>query len=85
MGLRWSNNKHFEVKYVKRNMILALVFLTVGVIFYLDGLDDKNDYLRFSHGMWHLCCSVFGWYVFEAVEVTMKVHMYGVKFVPPVD
>ena len=66
-------------------MILALVFLTIGVIFYLDGLDDENDYLIFSHGMWHLCCSVFGWYVFEAVEVTMKVHMYDVKFIPPVD
>jgi hypothetical protein len=73
------------VKYVKRNMVLALVFLTVGVIFYLDGLDDENDYLRFSHGMWHLCCSVFGWYVFEAVEVTMKVNEYDVKLLLPTD
>ena len=45
-------------------MVLALVFLTIGVLFYLDGLDDANDYLRFSHGMWHLSVSVFGWYVF---------------------
>ncbi len=54
-------------------MILSLVFLTIGVLFYLDGLNDANDYLRFSHGMWHLSVSVFGWYVFEGVQVTMKV------------
>jgi len=40
MGLRITQNNKLNVKYVKRNMILALIFLTIGVVFYLDGLDD---------------------------------------------
>jgi len=40
MGLRITQNNKLIVKYFKRNMFLALIFLTIGVVFYLDGLDD---------------------------------------------
>ena len=55
-----------------RNMLLAMIFLTIGTLFYFDGLDDENDYLRFSHGMWHLSVAVFGWFAFEGVELSVK-------------
>jgi predicted membrane channel-forming protein YqfA (hemolysin III family) len=48
---------------------MGSIFLFIAVIFLIDGLDDKNDYLRFSHGMWHVFVSIFSWFAFNAVEV----------------
>jgi predicted membrane channel-forming protein YqfA (hemolysin III family) len=54
-------------------MLIAIVLFIVGVVFMVDGLDDKNDYLRFSHGMWHLSISAFSWFAFHGVDVSLKV------------
>jgi hypothetical protein len=48
---------------------LGLTFLCLGLYFFADGLDSANDYLRLSHGIWHLCASVFGYCCIEAVRV----------------
>ncbi len=33
------------------------------VFFFARGLNRKNDYLRFGHGLWHLLCG-FAFYYF---------------------
>jgi predicted membrane channel-forming protein YqfA (hemolysin III family) len=50
-------------------MSIGTLFLCVGLFFFVDGLDDDNDYLRLSHGIWHLSASVFGYYCIEAVKI----------------
>jgi hypothetical protein len=38
--LRIYNHKKLRVIYERRNFYMALIFLTIGILFYLDGLDD---------------------------------------------
>ena len=43
-------------------MYIGISALCVGIFFFVDGLDDPNDYLRISHGIWHVCASAFGYF-----------------------
>jgi len=53
--------------------------MIVGVFFLLDGLDDKNDYLRFSHGMWHVFISIFSWFAFNSVQIDENDNIIGLE------
>ena len=46
-------------------------FLTlIGVYFFMKGLNEFDDYLRFNHGMWHMLAGIASWYGFQSTKVT---------------
>ena len=69
-AIRVYHWKERQVSYDRRRMATGLLWLIAGLVFFVVGLDDPNDYLRMSHGMWHVCASLFGYYCIDAVEVT---------------
>ena len=48
--------------------------LAVGSYFFIKGLDEYDDYLRFNHGMWHLFSGAiyYGLQACEATKVSVK-------------
>jgi len=49
----------FNFKMVSK----ALGFLFIGACFFVRGLDEDEDYLRFNHFTWHLFASITGFYM----------------------
>lgn len=49
----WYKNKVI-VTYSFKRLIASLTCLAIGGWFFIHGLVEKNDYLRFNHGMWHV-------------------------------
>jgi predicted membrane channel-forming protein YqfA (hemolysin III family) len=47
---------------------LAVVSFFVAIGAFVNGLDDKRDYVRASHGMWHLAVGAFMYFLIEATE-----------------
>ena len=36
----------------------GILFMSIGIIFFILGLDEHSDYLRAFHGLWHLFASL---------------------------
>jgi predicted membrane channel-forming protein YqfA (hemolysin III family) len=34
----------------------------VGAYFFVKGLDEYDDYLRFNHGIWHMMAAISNYY-----------------------
>jgi hypothetical protein len=47
---------------------LAVLSFVVAISSFAIGLDDRRDYLRASHGMWHMSVGAFMFFLFEAAE-----------------
>lgn len=65
--IRILHYNHYKVNYNWNQLYLSLLTLGLGTFFLVRGLDDKNDYLRINHGMWHITICVFGYFAFNAV------------------
>ncbi|KAL0490385.1 CA4 [Acrasis kona] len=55
--------RQYKPRYNWRAMFTAMALLGIGVIFFVFGLDEKKDYLRIYHGLWHVF-GAFGFYAF---------------------
>ena len=42
--------------------------MTFAVYFFIRGLDDKNDFLRLNHGLWHCCCGLSSFYLWQSID-----------------
>ena len=51
---RFATWDKVEVTYNRGYLGRTAVLLAIGGYFFLKGLDENDDYLRFNHGMWHL-------------------------------
>lgn len=45
--------------------------MLAGICFFVRGLDDATDYLRFYHGMWHFCVPL-SFYFFFGVDRSLS-------------
>ena len=53
----------YNWNYLCKGLVLTLI----GIHFFLKGLDEFDDYLRFNHGMWHLLGGMASFYGFQSV------------------
>jgi predicted membrane channel-forming protein YqfA (hemolysin III family) len=51
--------------YYKPQMIKGLIFFGIGVIFFIRGLDDLNDYIRIYHTLWHIFIGIAFYYLWQ--------------------
>lgn len=57
----WYWNK-VKVTYNWWNLSTSLIVLLVGAYFFVKGLDQYDDYLRFNHGIWHMMAAISNFY-----------------------
>mmetsp|Transcript_29042 Transcript_29042/g.69302 ORF Transcript_29042/g.69302 Transcript_29042/m.69302 type:complete len:245 (+) Transcript_29042:39-773(+) len=50
-----------------RTFVTGLGILSLAFVFFAHGLDDNNDYLRFSHALWHVFVGVSAFYLWASV------------------
>lgn len=55
------SNKYI-VEYDMKKLGISLGVLVLGSYFYIKGLNEYEDYLRFNHGIWHLLASIANYY-----------------------
>ncbi len=58
IALRAYYWRKVEVKYNFKRLIASIIILVVAGQFFINGLDEKKDYLRFNHGLWHMFAGV---------------------------
>ena len=51
--------------YYKSQLIRGGIFFGIGVIMFIRGLDDLNDYIRIYHTLWHLFIGVAFYYLWQ--------------------
>ncbi len=61
----WYWNR-IKVVYHYENLFTSLIVLMIGGYFFVKGLDEFDDYLRFNHGIWHLMAAVSNYYGMKA-------------------
>lgn len=54
------------------NLGKAAGLICVGAYFFVKGLDETQDYLRFHHGMWHMFLGAAVYYGFQASKPTLR-------------
>ena len=52
-------------KYYKYQLIRGSIFFGIGLIMFIRGLDDLNDYIRIYHTLWHLFIGVAFYYLWQ--------------------
>ena len=65
--LNWNK---IAVSYNWGNCLKTAGYLSVGSYFFIKGLDEYDDYLRFNHGLWHLFSGAAIYYGLQACEVS---------------
>lgn len=55
-------------KYNWRAANRGTLFLLIGLVFFVFGLDEETDYLRINHGLWHAFLGVSSWYNFHSIN-----------------
>ncbi len=58
----------------------TLLFLTIGCVSFLLGINDKEDYLRIYHSIWHVFISlqgVYSWQIKEPFIVGLRELIFG--------
>lgn len=66
--LRIRQRKHIAVHYNMKELRMGGIALLVGLYFFIVGLNEKTDYLRINHGIWHLQAAIFSYYFLNAVR-----------------
>ena len=51
--------------YYKPQLVKGLIFFGIGLIMFIRGLDDLNDYIRIYHTLWHLFIGVAFYYLWQ--------------------
>ncbi len=54
----WKTPHWYRPQYSFFYFSMGWVITVIGVYFFVIGLDDKNDYLRMNHGLWHTFASL---------------------------
>ena len=52
-------------KYYKPQLIRGSIFFGIGLIMFVRGLDDLNDYIRIYHTLWHLFIGIAFYYLWQ--------------------
>ena len=55
-------------EYNKKTMYKAGIFMGISLIFFYEGLDDLNDYLRIWHSLWHIFIGITSFYLLQIQE-----------------
>ena len=70
-------------KYYRTQLIKGAVFFGIGLIMFIRGLDDLNDYIRIYHTLWHLFIGVAFFYLWQAQYKDFvsfsKIYKFGLK------
>ena len=51
--------------YYKPQLVKGLIFFGIGVIMFIRGLDDLNDYIRIYHTLWHIFIGIAFYYLWQ--------------------
>lgn len=54
----WKTPHLYRPQYSFFYFSMGWIITVIGVYFFVIGLDDKNDYLRINHGLWHTFASL---------------------------
>ena len=69
--------------YYKPQLIKGLIFFGIGLIMFVRGLDDLNDYIRIYHTLWHLFIGIAFFYLWQIQYKDFvsfsKINKYGIK------
>ncbi len=49
----WRTPARYRPRFNRKKLLGGLLFVLLGLIFFVRGLDDDNDYLKMNHGLWH--------------------------------
>lgn len=44
----------------------GILVMFIAFFFFYKGLDEFKDYLRMSHGMWHMCVAISSFYIWQS-------------------
>ncbi|KAL0479794.1 hypothetical protein AKO1_007410 [Acrasis kona] len=66
--VRYDLRPEFDPRSIK----IGLVFAFIAIFFFVLGLDDKHDYLRAKHGVWHAMLGFALYFLFNSREITSK-------------
>jgi len=58
--------------YNWRNFKIGLGIMLIAVVFFAKGLDDRNDYLRLYHSLWHFFVTISSYWLWQIVETENK-------------
>ena len=69
--------------YYKEQLIKGGIFFMIGLIMFIRGLDDLNDYIRIFHTLWHLFIGISFFYLWQVQYKDFvgysKIFKYGLK------
>ena len=69
--------------YYKPQMIKGIIFFGIGLIMFIRGLDDLNDYIRIYHTLWHIFIGIafyFLWQVqYKNYVCYSEIYSYALK------
>mmetsp|Transcript_40461 Transcript_40461/g.63159 ORF Transcript_40461/g.63159 Transcript_40461/m.63159 type:complete len:88 (+) Transcript_40461:831-1094(+) len=54
-------------EYNWRNFWIGLALMFVSFVFFARGLDDRNDYLRINHVIWHILIAASSFFLWRSV------------------
>jgi predicted membrane channel-forming protein YqfA (hemolysin III family) len=52
--------------YYRPQMVKGGIFFAIGVVMFIRGLDDLNDYIRIYHTLWHIFIGTAFYYLWQA-------------------
>lgn len=64
----------FKVLFIRRSrlntryFLKGVFFMVFAVFFFARGLNDDNDVLRLSHGLWHLFGGISSFYLWQSID-----------------
>lgn len=63
----------YKPRYNVKRLSYGLVFMIIGVVFFIRGLDDINDYLKINHGLWHSFAAIGSMFLFDGKQTSKRV------------
>ena len=51
--------------YYKPQLFKGIIFFGIGIIMFIRGLDDLNDYIRIYHTLWHIFIGIAFYYLWQ--------------------
>ena len=55
----------FPDYYNRTQLIKGIIFFGIGLVMFIRGLDDLNDYIRIYHTLWHLFIGIASYYLWQ--------------------
>lgn len=52
----------------RRNLAIGGSMLGIAMVFFVLGLDDHNDYMRWKHGIWHFLAGISSIWMWQSVR-----------------